>query len=107
MPNPEDERRGDDRDDPANREMFQGIRFGRPSDRKFDLRAFLIILAIAAAVTLILNALFPREAPPKAPKRAPAPERSVRIRLAPPPAPAAPAPAPATPAPPAAADGGR
>ena len=76
MQNSGEERRPYDAGDPANREMFQGIRHGRPGDQKFSLRAFLLMVAIAAVATLVLDFFFPHKDPPPAPPR-PAATRTV------------------------------
>ncbi len=103
MQSPGEERRPYDPGDPANGEMFHGIRHGRPGDQKFSLRAFLLMVGIAAVVTLIIDLFIPHKDPPPAPPR-PAATRTVprhrpgtvNVRLAPPPATPAPdAPKPA------------
>ena len=103
MQSPGEERRPYDYGDPANREMFQGIRHGRPGDQKFSLRAFLLMVAVAAVITLVLDFFFPRKPPAPAPPPKPAATRTtpwhrpgtVNVRLAPPAPPPAPKAAPA------------
>lgn len=61
-------------------EMFHGIRYGRPSDSKFSPRIFLLMIAIAAAITLLLDLFIPRRRPPPGPA---APTGPVNVRIVP------------------------
>lgn len=76
--------------------MFHGIRYGRPGQSKFDAKVFLLILLIAAALTVLID-LFMPAAPPR-PAAPDSTEGAREIRIVPsrpaPPRPASPRPAP-------------
>ena len=48
------------------RPLFQGVRYGRPNERRVSLRILLVILAVASALTWLIDALVPEraESPP-------------------------------------------